>query len=103
MYIHFILEEIMNSIIRAWGNSQGLYIPKATLKQVGLEVNDAVEISVEGDAIMVRKDKTLEKRIEALENLRALRASVLEHEAESSVSTDYKKELEEYFDEKYGI
>ena len=37
----------MTTNIRAWGNSQGLYIPKKLLKEAMLEVNDAVEISVE--------------------------------------------------------
>ena len=100
MYIHFILEEIMNSIIRAWGNSQGLYIPKATLKQVGLEVNDAVEISVEGDAIMIKKDSSLDERRRAWESIKKLRNSIKGREI--AISDDYKKELEAYLDEKYG-
>lgn len=90
----------MNSIIRAWGNSQGLYIPKATLKQVGLEVNDAVEISVEGDAIMIKKDSSLDERRRAWESIKKLRNSIKGREI--AISDDYKKELEAYLDEKYG-
>lgn len=90
----------MNSIIRAWGNSQGLYIPKATLKQVGLEVNDAVEISVEGDAIMIKKDRLLDERRRAWESIKTLRNSIKGRDID--ISDDYKKELEAYLDEKYG-
>ena len=45
----------MRAIIRKMGNSQGVLIPKALLAQTGIE--QAAEISVENDAIVLRKPK----------------------------------------------
>ena len=64
---------IMTTNIRAWGNSQGLYIPKKLLKEAMLEVNDAVEISVEDGAIIIRKDDSADVRRKHLETLNAIR------------------------------
>lgn len=91
----------MTTNIRAWGNSQGIYIPKAALKQIGLEINDSVEICVEGDTIVIKKDTSDEERRIAWEGLKALRKELTAKDIE--ISKDYKKELEEYFDEKYGL
>jgi len=41
--------------IRQIGNSKGVVIPKAILEQVGLD--EAVELSVEGDSLVLRKPK----------------------------------------------
>jgi len=41
--------------IRQIGNSKGVVIPKAILEQVGL--NDAVEMSVEGERLVLSKPK----------------------------------------------
>ena len=41
--------------IRQIGNSNGVVIPKAILEQVGL--NDAVEMSVEGERLVLSKPK----------------------------------------------
>lgn len=36
----------MDSIIRKWGNSQGVLIPKELLEEAGLKVDDAIKISL---------------------------------------------------------
>ena len=43
----------MHITIRKIGNSRGFVIPKPVLEQVGLE--GAAELTVEGDALMLRK------------------------------------------------
>jgi antitoxin MazE len=44
----------MKTSIRKMGNSQGVLIPKPLLSQTGMEVGE-VEMSVENDAIVIRK------------------------------------------------
>ncbi len=46
----------MKTAIRKLGNSQGIIIPKVLLAQVGLE--GEAELSVENDAIVLRKPAT---------------------------------------------
>jgi antitoxin MazE len=43
----------MHIAIRPFGNSRGIVIPKPLLKQLGLE--DEAEVSVENDALVIRK------------------------------------------------
>jgi antitoxin MazE len=45
----------MLATIRRLGNSQGILIPKPLLQQIGLV--DQAEMSVEGDALVLRKPK----------------------------------------------
>jgi antitoxin MazE len=45
----------MRTTIRRMGNSQGVLIPKPVLAQLGLE--DEVEMTVENDAIVLRRPK----------------------------------------------
>ncbi|MFN2603547.1 MAG: AbrB/MazE/SpoVT family DNA-binding domain-containing protein [Gemmatimonadaceae bacterium] len=47
----------MVTSITRWGNSLGIRIPKAYAQQVDLTENTEVEISVENDAIVVRRPK----------------------------------------------
>ena len=52
--------------IRAWGNSQGIRIPKSILKKMDLKTSDILEIEVEGGVIILRKPfihKTFEERL----------------------------------------
>jgi antitoxin component of MazEF toxin-antitoxin module len=91
----------MTTNIRAWGNSQGIYIPKALLKEALLEVNDSVEISVENGALVIRKDTSSDNRRKAWEALKAIRNAHSSDNAERI--TDYRKEYEEYLDERYGF
>jgi antitoxin MazE len=48
--------ETVKTTIRKLGNSQGVLIPKSILAQVGLQRGDA-EMTVEGDAIVLRRPK----------------------------------------------
>lgn len=86
----------MVTTIRAWGNSQGLYIPKTILKQLGLSTNDSVNMSVEGNQIVIKKDDEFEKKLEAFRQLQEFRKN---YAGRSNI--DYKKELMEYLDERY--
>jgi antitoxin MazE len=45
----------MNTAIVKWGNSSAVRLPKALIQRLGLRENDKVDISVEGNAIMIRK------------------------------------------------
>ena len=52
----------MYSIIKKWGNSQAIRIPKDILEMVSLSENDKVEIKVrDGELVIapVKKHKTL--------------------------------------------
>jgi antitoxin MazE len=52
--------------IRAWGNSQGIRIPKDILDKLQLKVSDVLELEVQNDAIVLRKQfthKTFEERL----------------------------------------
>jgi antitoxin MazE len=45
----------MNTAIVKWGNSNAVRLPKAFVRQLGLHENDKVDISVEGNAIVIRR------------------------------------------------
>ena len=54
------------STIRAWGNSQGLLIPKDILKTLSWKSADALELETRGDELVIRKKfvhKTFEERL----------------------------------------
>ena len=57
----------MDSVaIRAWGNSQGIRIPKDILEKMDLKVSDVLNIEIENDAIVLRKQfahKSFEQRL----------------------------------------
>lgn len=90
----------MQSIIRAWGNSQGLYIPKKLLREASLSVNDSVEISVVDGALMIRKNAPEDRKRAALKALREIRNA---HRGSSDITgEDYRTERDEHIDEKYG-
>ncbi len=53
-------------VIRSWGNSQGIRIPKDILEKMHLKVSDALDIGIENDCIVLRKQfvhKTFEERL----------------------------------------
>ena len=55
----------MTAQLKAWGNSQGIRIPKEVLDTVGLRVNDYLEIEIADGNILLKKQfrhKTLEER-----------------------------------------
>jgi antitoxin MazE len=45
----------MHVSIRQIGNSQGIVIPKPVLAQVGLDAEAGAEMTVEGDALVLRR------------------------------------------------
>lgn len=90
----------MQTVIRNWGNSQGLYIPKKLLKEASLNVNDSVDITVVDGVLMIRKNDSVDIRRNALEALREIRNAY--REAADLVSEDYRTERNEYIDEKYS-
>jgi antitoxin MazE len=54
--------------IRAWGNSQGIRLPKDILVRMDLKVSDILDIEIENDKIVLRKQfvhKTFEERLAA--------------------------------------
>ena len=40
-----------------WGNSQGIRLPKKILKDLGIDINDKIEISLNDGEIILRKVK----------------------------------------------
>ena len=53
-------------VIRTWGNSQGIRIPKDILEKMQLKTSDILDISIENDAIVLRKQfrhKSFEERL----------------------------------------
>ena len=96
--------------IRKWGNSQGLYIPKDLLRQLKIAVNDPVSLSVEDDAIVIKRLEGSSIKQKAIDSLKSIREQALTARSKSSTdskskksnSTDYRKEYEEYLDERYG-
>ena len=85
--------------IRAWGNSQGLYIPRKLLKEASLNVNDPVDISVVDGVLMIRKDMSGDNKRNAMEALRNIRNAHKGHA--ENISRDYRTERNEHIDEKY--
>ena len=52
--------------LRAWGNSQGIRIPKDILVKMQLKTHDVLDIYVENDNIVLRKQfrhKSFEERL----------------------------------------
>ena len=52
--------------IRAWGNSQGICLPKHVLEKLKLKTSDVLQIRLENDMIVLKKNfrhKTFEERL----------------------------------------
>lgn len=52
--------------LKAWGNSMGIRIPSDVIRELNVEKNDIFELSVENDAIILKKrfkHKTFEERL----------------------------------------
>ena len=52
--------------ILKWGNSLGLRIPKSFAKEAGVEEGSAVDISLDGDRIVIRSASPVRYRISDL-------------------------------------
>lgn len=79
--------------IRAWGNSQGLCIPRDMLSAVGMTARDQVELLVQDGNIVIRPYRPLEEKQQAALNLKSMRREVADF--------DYREELNSYLDERY--
>lgn len=58
----------MDTQIKAWGNSQGVRLPKEVLKEAGFQLDETLEITVsQGEIILHRafRHKTLKERAAA--------------------------------------
>lgn len=53
----------MNTKLVKWGNSLGLRIPKSFAKEAGVEEGSAVDISLEGDRLVIRPVRTARYRL----------------------------------------
>ena len=57
----------MIASVKAWGNSQGIRIPRNILELLGISINEEVNLDVVDDSIIIRKKhvhKTLKERYE---------------------------------------
>ena len=53
-------------MLKAWGNSQGVLLPKTVIRQLNWNVKDVLELEVNGDEIRIRKPflhKSFEERL----------------------------------------
>ena len=46
----------MTTAIVKWGNSQGIRLPKAFLQNINIAENDTVDVLVENEAIIIKKN-----------------------------------------------
>ena len=56
-------EQVM---IRPWGNSQGIRIPKSILEKLDISISDTLQLDVRDDAIVLKKafkHKSFEERL----------------------------------------
>jgi antitoxin MazE len=58
----------MQTTIVKWGNSQGIRIPKAFLKNIRVTENDPVDVTLENEQIIIKKinakrHKTIKERL----------------------------------------
>ncbi|MBQ0041436.1 MAG: hypothetical protein KBS56_05350 [Clostridiales bacterium] len=79
--------------IRAWGNSQGLCIPRDMLNTLGMGARDRVEINVQDGGIFIRPYKPLDDKKQAAINLKSVRKKIAD--------IDYREEMNSYLDERY--
>jgi antitoxin MazE len=52
--------------VRTWGNSLGIRIPKRILNQLNIQASDVLQLDVENDAIIIKKQfkhKSFEERL----------------------------------------
>ena len=47
------LEDVMRVIVKKWGNSASVRIPSGTMEAAHLSLNDAVDVRVEDDRIVI--------------------------------------------------
>ena len=57
----------MVATLKKWGNSHGIRLPKQLLNDLDIKVNDKLNIEVENDKMIIKKDmthRTLKERLE---------------------------------------
>ena len=59
----------IKSQIRKWGNSLGLIVPSSIVKDLKLEASTNILVSVEGDRLIIERDKTLPTLDEILDSI----------------------------------
>ena len=59
----------IKSQIRKWGNSLGLIVPSSIVNELKLEANTNILVSLEGDRLIIEKDKTLPTLDEILDSI----------------------------------
>lgn len=47
----------MKTYIQKWGNSYGLRIPKPILEELNISINDKLDLAVEGNKIVIKKNQ----------------------------------------------
>ncbi len=115
LYIHnvYTQEVLMTTTsIRKWGNSQGLYIPKDMLRQLGIAVNSKVLLELVDGTIVIRKaDLASSKKKAAFKSLQEIRRDVMaqrndgtsaDKDGAYSDNVDYREKYMEYLDDRYG-
>lgn len=56
----------MHAVIKKWGNSAAVRVPRSVLTEMGLGVDDPVDIRVEGGRIVIEHAAPLAPRLEDL-------------------------------------
>lgn len=58
----------MVATLQKWGNSHGIRVPKQLLTDLDIKVNDKLNIEVENDKMIIKKEKTHKTLKERLED-----------------------------------
>ena len=58
----------MLATLQKWGNSHGIRLPKQILNDLDIKVNDKLNIEVENDKMIIKKEKTHKTLKERLED-----------------------------------
>ena len=58
----------MVATLQKWGNSHGIRVPKQLLNDLNIKVNDKLNIEVENDKMIIKKEKTHKTLKERLED-----------------------------------
>lgn len=58
----------METVIKKWGNSNGIRIPNSILKSLNLKTNDKVELQDQDDKIIISKKKNKISLAEKFDN-----------------------------------
>lgn len=64
---------MVTAVVGKWGNAAAVRIPQVFCKELGLEVNDEVDLEVKGDLLVISKPAeayTLKARMEGWDGIR---------------------------------